>query len=247
MADFLDEMLAGQTEAETPAPVEEAPVQEETPQENVEAVQPAPNPEPQEQRGGGFVPIDAMLSEREKRQAAERELETLRQTQQKPATDVPDPFDDPQGYAAYNREQIEQQTTALRFQFSDQFARQVHGAEAVDAAAAWAQEKAKANPAFAMSYMREQNPIDWIVREHKRDALLSDIGDNVDGWFTREAAKRGYAMQSASTQAAPVVVAATPAPKPAMPPRSIASDATPTRDAASENPMASMDAIFNRR
>jgi hypothetical protein len=112
---------------------------------------------------------------------------------------------------------------------SDVMARQAYGAETVESAAEWASTKPTKTPPSAHHGHRRQNnphPIDWIVQQHKRDALLSDIGDSPDAWFEREAAKRGYAALSApvvAAQAAPM----NPAPKPQAPPKSIAGDASP--------------------
>lgn len=238
MADDFLESVLGEAEpvapveateiqpAAEPAPVEQpAPVVPETPQE------PVPQEAQQVQPDGRFVPISAVLDEREKRQAAEaraRELEARQQPAQRP-----DLLDDPDGYEAYLAQELNAGLARQRFEMSDVMARQAHGAEKVDAAVAWAQARAQTDKPFAASYMQKPHPIDWIVQQHQRDALLSDIGDNLDDWFTREAAKRGYAPQSAPVAAAPVA-AVPPAPKPVAPPRSIASDAPASAPAVSD-------------
>lgn len=228
MADFLD-MVSGNE----PAPAEPEPIA--TPEPEPVAEAPAPEPEAPEVTADpvpdrpepGYIPIAAMMDERDKRRALEKELEQFR-SKQVEAPAIPDPFDDPQGYAGYVQQQIDERTTAVTFQISERFAKQAHGEEAVQKAIEWGAEKAKADPSFAMGYMRDSDPIGWIVQQHKRDALLSDIGDNPDDWFTREAAKRGYVVQSATEPAAaPAVAMRQPAPRAPVPPRSIASDATP--------------------
>lgn len=231
--DFLGGMIADEEptpvvpDPETPAEtVVEEPAQPEPSPEPEPA--PEPTPEPEAPREEQRVPLATFLDKRDEARELKRRLEAYeareREQQQRPAID---PFDDPEGFAARQTEMVEQRLTQERFAFSDRFARKEHGAEAVDAAVTWAQQRAQQDPAFAMSYMREADPVDWIVQQHKRDALLSDIGGNVDDWFTREAAKRGYAAISAPVVAAPAAAVVQPAAKPAPPPRSIASDRSP--------------------
>lgn len=254
MADFLEQVLSDEPlpeadDAPNPEPIEETVEEPVTPE-------PEPDPEPEPEpvveepasKGGNFVPIDAMLTERERRQAAERELQQLREQQTQQAV-VPDPYDDPQGYASYQDRIIEEKLTAQRFSFSERLAKKEYGAEAVQAATEWAGEKAKADPTFAISYMREADPIDWIVQQHKRDALLSEIGTKSADEFVRDylAKNPGLLSPSAPAQAATIHAAVTPAPKPVMPPRSIASDVSPAATPTNANPMADLDAIFNRR
>ena len=230
--DFLGGMIAEEepvyTDTETVAPVEkavEAPAQPE-PEQQPDS-EPAPTPEPEapkdEQR---TIPLATALNWRDEAKEYKRKVEQY-EAQQRQAPQRIDPFDDPEGFAAQQQQMVEQRLTQERFALSDRFARKEHGAEAVDAAVAWAQQKASQDPTFAAGYMREADPVDWIVQQHKRDALLSDIGDpsKLDDWFEREAAKRGFAKQSAPVAAAPAAVVQ-PAARPAPPPRSIASERT---------------------
>jgi len=253
--DFLDKVFADA------APAEEAPVVQE-PEAAVESTpetvtEPAPEPEQQpeaerQQDRAGYVPIDAMLTEREKRQTAERELAQYRSQQAQTPQARPDPFDDPEGYDRHIEQQLEARVQKVRADTSYALAVRDYGKDTVEAARTWALEKAQSDPAFNQQvgtvFQTEMLPVDWIVQQHKRDALLSDIGDpsKLDDWFEREAAKRGFAKASAAPAAAPVAVAPAPAPKPVMPPRSIASDATPAATPPNANPMAAMDAIFTR-
>jgi hypothetical protein len=229
--DFLGGMIAEEepvyTDTETVAPVEEAveaPAQPE-PEQQPEAVS-EPTPEAEAPKDEPrTVPLATFLDQRDEL----RELKRWKEQQEanRPQQQRIDPFDDPEGFAAQQQQMVEQRLTQERFALSDRFARKEHGAEAVDAAVAWAQQKASQDPTFAAGYMREADPVDWIVQQHKRDALLSDIGDpaKLDDWFAREAAKRGYALQSAPVAAAPAAVVQ-PAARPAPPPRSIASERT---------------------
>lgn len=247
MSDFLDQVFEEQPQVDEPAPnldpaPEPAPVEAPQPEPVPEVVEPQPVVEA---RNEDRIPIGALLDEREKRKELERELQTLKQQQPQQQPSFPDPYDDPQGFAEAQQQVLDQRITQVRFEMSDRFARQAHGAETVEKAIAWAQEKAQADPSFAISYMRDPDPIGHIVQQHKRDSLLSDIGDNVDDWFTREAAKRGYAAMNAQPAAAPVAVVPAPALKQPAPPRSIAADATPV-NARDPGEPASFSAIFQR-
>lgn len=251
MAEESEELFAdvgaavlGEVEQPIEQPVEEASVAE-----PIEPVEPQPEPVAvPEKPEAGYIPIAAMMDERDRRKAAEAQLARFREQQQAP--EVPNPFDDPDGYAAHQTQMVEQRLTQERFAMSDMFARQQHGVETVEKAVEWAGARASSDPAFAMSYMRQQNPIDWIVQQHKRDALLSDIGENVDDWFTREAAKRGYAAVGAPvavTDALPVAQ-----PKPAVPPvkvpRSLATQGTSPSDIrdVATGPLAAVDSVFTQ-
>jgi hypothetical protein len=205
---------------ETPVPVTEAhPAPEIAPEPT-----PAPEPAPEKDKS---VPLPTFLDMRDRAKEAERRAAELeaRNAPQTPPQQMPDPVDDPQGFAAWNDARTQDALTAQRFEMSDLMAKQQYGEEVVKTAADWAMERASTDPVFKAAYMRQPHPLDWIVREHKRSGLLNDIGDNVDDWFVREAAKRGYQPTAPELAPAPAVAATPTAAKPAVPPRSIASDA----------------------
>lgn len=246
MADNVDELFG--------EPMTDAVVEEPASVETVEAVEPEPEPAPEpesapeapredEQR---TIPLATALQWRDDAKEYKRRVAEYEARQQPQS--APDPFDDPQGFAAHQTQQVEQRLTQERFAMSDMFARQQHGAETVDQAVTWAQERAQQDPTFAASYMRQQNPIDWIVQQHKREALLSDIGDpsKLDDWFEREAAKRGFAKPTANA-AAPAAVAPQPASPPVKVPRSLASQGTAPSDIrqTASGPLAGVDALFS--
>lgn len=232
MKDVLSEVFA-EPEAIKPEEVDLTPIEPSVEQEPVLEVVKAEESEKQ----AGMIPIAAYLAEREKRQAAEARI----QVQEAPKVVVPDPYDDPEGYHAFMQSTQQQAITASRFETSAIIAKQSHGADAVDAAAAWAEEKAKSDPSFATMYMREAHPIEWIVQQHKRDGLYSQIPHDVsslDELIQREIAKRGL-----TAPIAPIGVQ--PALKSAPPPRSIASDAAPANNVKIDRD-AEFNAIFTR-
>lgn len=243
--DNLDEVFPeAETEAETP----EVEVKEEIVEETPPAEEEAGDPEVEE-REPRQVPINALLDERDKRKALEARIAEFeaQQQQKQPEAEVPDPYDDPKGYADYQQQQINAARVEAKFEISDRFARQQHGEETVQGAIDWAAAKAQAEPMFAAQYMQQQDPIGWIVQQHKRDAMLADIGDSPDDWFEREAAKRGWQKQDAPAAAAVAAVEPKQATAPAKVPRSLASQGSAPSDVrhAASGPLAGVDALFS--
>lgn len=200
------------------------------------------------------VPLSAILDERDKkreeqamRKAAEAERDRYKQmyeqTQQRPQSQAPDPYDDSQGFAAYQEQQIHQAVTAQKFQFSEMMAKQTHGEEVVETASKWALDKAQSDPTFAAAYHKQSHPIDWIVQQHKRDSLMSQLPTDVsslDELIEREIAKR-----TASVAATSVAVPQQASP-PVKVPRSLATQGEGPSDIrqVATGPTAAVDALF---
>lgn len=243
------------TPAVEPEPVAAAePVPEVVEEAQAPEAPPEPAPEPVAKEDERTVPLPTFLDMRDEAKELKRRLAEY-EAKSAPApepAEMPDPTDDPQGYAAFLRDEVQQATVATRFQTSDLIAKQQHGAEVVEAAGAWAMERAKTDPVFAQAYMREPHPIDWIVRQHKRDGLLSQIGDkSLDDFVKEYVAQNGEKLGLTAPNAAAVIPApagAQQAPKPASPPQSLAS--APSRGGAVKDiptgPMAALEAVFQR-
>ncbi len=240
----LDEVFDNLNEAA----IEEPQAIVEEPQEPVtEPVIEAPAEEAPQEREDKSVPLATFLDMRDKQKDAERraadyerQLAEARASQQ--PQQIPDAFDDPQGYARYQQQHVAEAVTAQKFEMSDLIARQSHGDETVETATAWAMEKAKANPVFAAEYMKERHPIDWIVRQHKRDSLMQQVGEDPDEFVRRRAVELGLT----TSPTPPAVVAPQPtvtAPK--APPRSLVN--APSHGGVSEVPvgrLAGLDTVF---
>lgn len=182
-------------------------------------VAPTPEAPKDEQR---TIPLATALNWRDEAKEYKRRVEAF-ESQQRQNITTPDVFDDPEGYAAHQQSLVQQAIVTDRFERSNEDAIEKYGEDKVKAAVDWATARAQQNPTFATEYMGKTRPIHWIVQQHQRDAMLSEIGDNPDDYFAREAAKRGYVLPSATpTEALSPIVQ--PAPKPVPPPRSIASD-----------------------
>lgn len=209
-----------------PPPVEATPAQEVAPAPAAEiapSVTPAPEAAPQE-RGDKFVPLAAMLDERDKRKALEAKLAELEasKAQQQPA-DIPDPYDDPNGYAAYLNNAVQQSTLAVKFDMSEEMAVASHGQEAVETAKEWAIARAQADPGFKQQMLSSRHPIDWAVRQHKQAEDLKLYQTDPVAFARRILEAQGQSVPDATAGAVPVVGQQPAASARPAPPRSIAS------------------------
>lgn len=245
----LDEVFDNLNEEAPAGVVEHQEVVQEPQQEPVaEPVVEAPADEAPQDREEKSVPLATFLDMRDKQKEAdrraadaERQLAEARASQQQ-RPPVPDAFDDPQGFAAYQQQQVAEAVMGQKFEMSDLMARESHGVEVVESAISWAMTKAQANPAWAEEYKRERHPIDWIVRQHKRDSLMQQVGEDPDEFVRRRAAEMGLIAAptpSITAVAQPTVTA------PKAPPRSLVN--APSHGGVSETPvgkLAGMDTVF---
>jgi len=193
----------------------------------VVATQPQAKPEPQQDHR---IPLSEHLSERDKRQAAERErdefrrsvealnrrVEELSRPKPEPVT-VPDLYADPNGFVQHGIQQavtpIEQRMEAMRDQFSEMLAVQQFGQEAVTAAKAALESEVAANPAMRFEVQKmwqSAAPYSEVVQWHKRQAVLKEVGEDPTAYKQRiidEALKDPAVIQrviaQARTEAAP--------------------------------------------
>ena len=177
-------------EPATPAPEPSAPV--------IEAEKPAaPEPEPQgdgrarDPETGRFVPISALLDERDKRQAetAKRiDLEAQLQRYQQPQQPEQIPTD-PSGIIQYAL--AEQQRIAFneRLNTSELMARQAHGEDIVSQAQQAFLSAVGQNPMLQQQLQGQIHPYDFVVKWHKQHKLMSEIGQDPEAWRKSEAEK----------------------------------------------------------
>lgn len=234
--DFLDNLnqQGEQEPAALPEPEKEAeaPVTEEAPKP--ETVEPAPvaeKPEP------GVVPIGAMLDERDKRKRLEAELEEYRRANQKPveAFQMPDMFEDPEGYTAALVQQNEQRIYGMRLQMSEGFARNRYGNEATEAALKWGYDRCNSDPAFNAQVQSSNDPVGFVVEHHKRDQIVSQVTpDDFEQFKAWKQAQQGLSAQPATQ---PQATQST-----AMPPKSLAT--APSAGNILSEVMPSDDEIF---
>lgn len=207
--EFLDDLGASpepqpqeaQTPIEAPAPIV------------VEASEAQPEkPEP------GFVPIGALMDERDKRKAKDEELkrisaelEQMRQARQE-APRIPDPLDDAHGYAEYQRQLSENMALNVKLDVSEDLARDKFGDEKVDAARDWAIAKYQEDPSFRNKVISQRNPYSFVVKEFEREQKVAKVQDlDLTDFDDYLAWKTGQAtQQSQSASVAPRSLASLP-------------------------------------
>lgn len=209
---------------EPPKPAEPtpAPLKAETP----------PAPKAEAPKGDPvFVQLSAVLDEREKRQKAEARLAELEAKQQQP--EAPS-FQTAEEWRDYVQSQAAEAVWNAKAGWSEHAARTQHGKDVVDKALEWAynrgtEEKSRLNfSPFALEQMRQQHPVDWVVRQYKQNQTLAEYGDDEatqKAYIERRARELGL-IPAAADPAAPAVPAAQPQPtlpQKVVPSRSLAS------------------------
>lgn len=232
-----EEVDAAPVEQAAPAEEPEAPKGEEPQAEPAPSAPPAPEPEPTR------VPITAMLDEREKRQAAERELQELRrwkeqleaqqrQQQQKPV----DIYEDPEGFVRQTQASVQFALWNERLNMSEALARDKFGDETVEAARQAFEQAVQSNPALYAEMRQNPNPYGYVVNWHKKQSVLSEIGSDPDKWKQSQIeALREQVRQELLAQAQP-------SPKPTAPPPSLSK--APSRGNDAIAPGSTFDTMF---
>ena len=160
----------------------------------------------------GFVPLAAVLDERDRRKQLEAELDRYRAqiAQQQPA----EPLDvyDPEQLAGFTHQQV----INTKLDISEDMTRDKFGDELVDKARDWALQRFNANPAYQAEVLRQRNPWKFVVEQYQRDQIASQVSltdfEQFQAW---------KAAQAQLTQQTAAPVAATPSP--VQPPPSLAS------------------------
>jgi len=161
---------------EEPDVIEEGVV--EAPEPVAEEVDAALEPEPQNIKSAvrpepGFVPFAAVLDERDKRKALEARLASM---QPEPAAqEVPDMFDNPEGYTEYLQNQMEGRLYQQTLTLSERFARQQHGDELTNKALEWGRSRADADPIFNEQVRRSADPVGFAVTEFNKEQIYSTV------------------------------------------------------------------------
>lgn len=200
--------------------------------------------------------LAALMSEREKRQAIERELEEHRrkladfeaerekrqreQQQQQTQKPLPDPFDDPKGYSAYMAETVQSQVLNTKLDLSEVYARGKFGDESVDAMQAWYKQEVAKSPHLAQDVVSQKDPYSYAMKIYNRSKMVEEIGDDPDAYRQRLEAEL---LEKLNKQ--PIAVADPAKPK-ASPPPSLAKGGA---GGASEQPVSDEEfftSVFKR-
>lgn len=200
--EFLDgaEAPIAETQPQETAPeqqeaqAEAAPQQEETPaqteaRERDEKGRFKPKPEPV------MVPLQALHETRDEVKALKAQIEALQPHQQPQAEQVPDIFENPEGYAAYLQNQVAATALNDRLNLSEELVRQSAGDEAVAAAQEWGRQMLASNPGFAQAFYQQRNPYGFLVQQHQRYQAVSQLGDDPKELQAFLAWKQGQAQQ----------------------------------------------------
>lgn len=169
MSDELEGFLNAEPEVE-PEVTEEA-VTEETTEEEPTGEEEGSPPEPEKAQTN--VPITALLDEREKRQALQRQLEALQQ--QQPQTEAPDVIEDQEGFAKHVEERVVSRVSKIEAAFNLKLARIQY--PDFDEKAAIFQEMADKDPSLGSKAMAAENIPEFAYRyvvEQERAAKLND-------------------------------------------------------------------------
>lgn len=180
--DFLEEEVAAQPEQETEPVAQEPEVAQEAPPEEVK-------PEPV------MVPLAALHEVRDKVKHLEGELAAAK-SQPEPVA-VPDVFEDPEGFQAFQTSQVDMKTLSVKLDLSEDLAREKFGDDTVEAAREWALKRYEDLPGYKQKVLSQRNPYAFIVQEYQKDQLASQV--NPDDWTQFQAWK---AAQSAVVPAA---------------------------------------------
>jgi len=205
--DFLD----GQPAEVTPEPVVLAEPKADKGEPAAPVAQPAPPAEPAKEQH--LAPLTALLDEREKRQAAEREASELRawrqqqeERQRASQMQAPDPRQDPDGALEYQRAVFQQQLYNTRLQTSRFLAEQQFGADTVKEAFEFFDK----NPALSHQFVEHPSPFHAAVEFYKRQKVAEEVGADPAAYRARLEAEIREKLMS-EMQAQPVQ------PKPRLP------------------------------
>lgn len=200
-----------QEPAETPETAEPQapPPAEELPQGTVTI--PEPKAEP------GFVPLAAVLDERDRRKQLEKELEQYRQQQQATQPEPVDFWADPDARLAQERQEFQIMLYQQKAQMSRRFAEMQHGREEVEAAVEWARAQCDADPAFNQKVFVSDDPVGFAVEAYRREQIASSM--SMDDFKAFQAWKQ--AQSNPQPVAAAIPTMAQDAPPVPAPPKSL--------------------------
>lgn len=165
-----------------------------TPKAEQQPVQAAPVVEAQQQQPEHRVPLSEHLSEREKRQAAERRAEEferqlafMRQQQQKPPEPpkpAPDIFEDPQGFVGNLRSEFQQAQRHQEINFSLRLAHKEYKGDFETAYQSALSARQQGDPAVD-AILASSDPGEALMRWHRSRTLLDKTGGDLDGFLQK--------------------------------------------------------------
>jgi hypothetical protein len=263
--DSSDEGVAEEIEAE--AEPEGAPEATETVEDDETELTPA------ERKAYGR--LKALQDERTKRQSAEEdrkaaiaerdryqnELADMRRQQAEAAArNLPDFYEDPEGYRTALEAQYQEQLVRQSLGYSLERAIDKHGEEEVTAAAAWFENQMAANPTIDLrgNMLAQKDQLEWVYQSYKEATQMSAFARGDYSGIVAELQKQGFIISKAdnsagaasvapSTQQAPAQVAVTAQTTPLAPKRSKLAGAQGATTAPKNAPVSYLDVVTTRR
>ncbi len=191
---------------EQAAPEVEEPQVEAQPEPQAAEAEPAPEPQAAPEPPAQTAPIEALLSERDKRKAAEAKAAELQERideAQRASQPAPTP-----------EASLQAELYAQRMDMSRMFAESRYGADEVARLHDWAKAKCDADPLFNEAMRSSRNPYEEAAQARNREMIAAKVTpDRLAAFEAWEAAQ-----QAAAGQAQTAPTPATPAP-----PRSLVS------------------------
>lgn len=137
--------------------------------------------------------LAATQDERKKRQRLEQDLATerqrmadlQRQLQEFQAQKAPDFQTDPHGHLEYVRQQAAQDAFNSKLNLSEQYARRTMGDDLVSEAQHAYMAAAQRDPLLRAELARQDDPYGFVVKWHKREKFLAEVGDDPDAYKAR--------------------------------------------------------------
>jgi len=193
---------------------------EETPGEVTETVTEAEAPAETPTQKDNFVPLAALIEEREKARAYREQLAELQRQQEAAAVAerrsmVPDPIEDPMGFRQHVLEEARQIFRWENLERSRAQAVETYGQEFVAEVATFIAEQEKSDPTLTERVLAASNPAEFCIALKKRHDAVHAIEADPDEYVRRRALELGLTQPVAAE-------IPTPAPK-SVQPRSIVS------------------------
>lgn len=224
---FLDQLPPEGGEGGEPAAPPAPPAAEATPP--VPPVPPAPETDPRDVQTIEGIPVAKYMEMKHREREAQRQIAELnrqlqqRQRREAQPQEVPDPLTDPQAFVEHIQrlnqgagQGHQQALQEQRYMMSEMMARMAHGPELVEAAIEAFETFPEGNDKRLLWQAFNQNPHPWdaMVKWHKQQQLLSQLGDDPDAYVLRR-----YAELQAEGKLQPGQPAAPAAPRAPSPPR----------------------------
>jgi hypothetical protein len=128
-----------------------------------------------------MVPLKALHETRDELKALKAEIEQYRQKPEPQQTQaVPDIFEDPDGFVAHQKQELQQAILNERLNLSEEMVKASVGAETVEEAKQWAAQQASANPMFVQQLFSARNPYGFLVEQYKKATTFAKLGDDPD-------------------------------------------------------------------